>query len=287
MRIKVYILNSFAKLAEGGNPAGVVLNADELSFHQMQNIAKRVGFSETAFVQKTDLADFKVRFFTPNMEVDLCGHATIATFYLLKNLGIIGSGVYRQETKAGILNIQVEENNRVFMDQSLPLFLEKLDPRDVLDALNISHNDLIADLPIQIVSTGLKDILVPVKSLQTLLSLKPNFAKIAQVSKKHDVVGFHAFTLETMFNSTAHCRNFAPLYEIPEESATGTSNGALGCYLFQHGLVDKQQVRSLVFEQGYSMSKPSEILVKLDADDGIKAVKVGGEALLVDEIEFE
>ena len=287
MKIKVYILNSFVKLTEGGNPAGVVLNADELSFHQMQSIAKRVGFSETAFVQKTNLADFKVRFFTPNMEVDLCGHATIATFYLLKSLGIIGSGVYQQETKAGILNIQVEETNRVFMNQSLPLFSKKLDPREILDALNICPNDLIANLPIQIVSTGLKDILVPVKSLKTLLSLETNFSKITQVSKKYDVIGFHVFTLETMFNSTAHCRNFAPLYQIPEESATGTSNGALGCYLFQHRLINKHQARNLVFEQGYSMGKPSEILVRLDADGGIKAVKVGGEALLIEEIEFE
>jgi PhzF family phenazine biosynthesis protein len=103
MEIKVYTLNAFAKTDHGGNPAGVVLDPDSLSAHDMQKVAAKVGFSETAFVKKSNSADFKVVFFTPNGEVDLCGHATIATFYLLANKGIVQAGKYTQETKAGVL----------------------------------------------------------------------------------------------------------------------------------------------------------------------------------------
>lgn len=101
MDIKVYTLNAFAKTENGGNPAGVVLSADTLSPADMQKISAKAGFSETAFVKKSEIADFKVDFFTPNNQVDLCGHATIATFYMLANKDLIKAGTYTQETKAG------------------------------------------------------------------------------------------------------------------------------------------------------------------------------------------
>lgn len=117
-KIKVFTLNSFAKTLEGGNPAGVVLDADNLTEKQMMYISKEVGFSETAFVSKSNKADFKVRFFTPTDEVDLCGHATIATYFLMWNKQLIKSGNYTQETKAGILGIEAGKDGTVFMDQN-------------------------------------------------------------------------------------------------------------------------------------------------------------------------
>lgn len=287
MKIKVHTLDSFVKTKSGGNPAGVVLEANNLSEDDMENIAKKVGFSETAFVQRSDKANFKVRFFTPNNEVNLCGHATIATFFLLTNKRIIQSGKYMLETKAGILNIQVKDNRTVFMTQILSQFSEEINRKEIIECLNISEDQFLSDLPIQIVSTGLRDILVPIKNLKILLSIKPNFNKISDISKKYNVVGFHVFSLETKFGSTAHCRNFAPLFRIPEESATGTSNGALSCYLFKYGKITKAQVGNLIFEQGYSMNKPSEILAKLKIEDNeIKEVQVGGTAIVKKEIEI-
>ncbi|MCT4607551.1 MAG: PhzF family phenazine biosynthesis protein [Marinisporobacter sp.] len=279
MQIKVYTLNSFGTSSNGGNPAGVVLNADSLSDENMQVIAKKVGFSETAFVQKSDVANFKVRFFTPSEEVDLCGHATIACFYVLANKGIINSGKYKQETKAGVLDLEVKTDDTILMNQALPVFLEVIDKKEIADSLNIPPEEIASDLPIQIVSTGLKDILIPVKNLDTLLSMKPDFNKITEISKKYNVVGYHAFTLETKFDNTAHCRNFAPLYDILEESATGTSNGALSCYLFKYGKVSEENKEHLIFEQGYSMNQPSEIRTSLSTNDkNIIAIKVGGNA---------
>lgn len=287
MEIKVYTLNAFAKTKEGGNPAGVVLNADSLSDDVMQKIAQKVAFSETAFVQKSNKADFRVRFFTPNGEVDLCGHATIATFYLMAKKNLLESGTYTQETKAGILNFEVKDDNTIFMNQNSPQFFDVIDKKEIAESLNISEEIISDDLPVQIVSTGLRDIFVPIKSLKDLHEIKPNFEKVSQISKKYDVIGYHLFTLETKFGSTAHCRNLAPLYDIPEESATGTSSGALSCYLFKYGKISKQNADHLVFEQGYSMKKPSEIFVNLKLqEDKIIEVKVGGIASDIQEREL-
>ncbi len=278
-KIVVATLNAFARTAKGGNPAGVVLDADRLDESAMQRIAARVGLSETAFVRKSAAADFKIRFFTPAAEVDLCGHATIAAFSLLFGLRRIPPGRYSQETKAGILGVEVRTDGTVFMDQALPVFGDAIDPGEIAASLGIGPDSWPRIMPVQIVSTGLPDIMVPIVSLRELSSLEPDFAKITDISKKQGSVGYHAFSLETKYGSTAHCRNFAPLYGIPEEAATGTSSGALACYLFKHGKITEEQARTLVFEQGYSMGRPSEILVRLEiADNGITGVHVGGKA---------
>jgi len=263
MEIEVYTMDVFAVETNGGNPAGVVLDANSLSKDDMQKIAKKVGLSETAFIQNSDMADYKVTFFTPNEEVDLCGHATVAVFYLLANKGIIQTGEYTQETKAGILKVECKNDGSIYMNQCNPEFYEKLDKKEIAETLNISIDDIMDDLPIQIVSTGLKDILIPIKSLETLYKIEPNFDKISRISKKYSVIGYHLFTLETKFESIAHCRNFAPLYDIQEEAATGTSNGALSCYLYNYKIILEKNIKNLVFEQGYSMKKPSNILIDL------------------------
>lgn len=274
--MQVYTLNAFSKTPQGGNPAGVVLVADNLSDEKMQQIAAEVGLSETAFVSRSDKASFRVRFFTPVQEVDLCGHATIATFYLMHYLNIIKKGSYTQETNAGILRIEIG-NHDVTMEQPAPTFHETIDKGTIANSLNISQNDIVEDLPIQVVSTGLKDIIVPVKSLKVLNSIKPNFSEVAAISKKHNTIGYHIFTSETINGNAAHCRNLAPLYGIDEEAATGSASGALACYLNKYGIVSIPS--KVVFEQGLTMKRPSEITVELShKPNGEIRVMVGGSA---------
>lgn len=288
MKILAYTINSFAKTAEGGNPAGVVLDAEKLSESDMKKIAGIIGFSETAFVMKSDSADYKVRFFTPNKEVDLCGHATIATFCVLSSVGRIKSGRYYQETGAGILPVQIDEDGTIMMNQNPPVFGEEANREDIANSLNLDYRDLVEGLPAQVVSTGLRDIIIPVKSIKVLNAIKPDFEKITDISKKYNVVGYHVFSLETLNEATAHCRNFAPLYAIPEESATGASNGALACYLYKYGKINSNDAANMIFEQGYSMQKPSEIFASLTTqNDQIVEVKVGGRALNMSRIEIE
>lgn len=279
-KVNVHTVNAFAKNPEGGNPAGVVLDADDLTEIQMLQVAKIVGFSETAFVSQSEKADFRVRFFTPKDEVDLCGHATIATFYLLAQKGVIQDGHYTQETKAGVLGIHVKDRNTIFMAQSPPEFLDEVSKEDVVQVLGLKESDLLPKLPCQIVSTALKDIFVPVKDLSTLQRLQPDMNRMSEMSKAYGVIGFHVFSLESQFGGIAQTRNFAPLYGIPEESATGTANGALSAYMHQHGVVDKSQAKHLVFEQGYSMENHSESLAQLTIHEGeITTVQVGGTAV--------
>lgn len=280
MKINIYKVNSFAKINNGGNPAGVVLNANSLSEMEMRRIAGMLGFSETAFVMKSKVADYKLRFFTPNAEVDLCGHATIGAFYAMVSLGVIKSGTYRQETNAGILGIEVYEDHSIMMEQTPPLFTEVVKKEELVDSLNIKVEDMLEDLPAQVVSTGLRDIIIPVKSIDILNAIRPNFEKIKEISRRYNVVGYHVFTLESLRGATAHCRNFAPLYDIPEEAATGTSNGALGCYLYRYGKIDKGQASKMVMEQGFAMGRLSEISVLLATEnEEILGVKVGGSAM--------
>jgi len=288
MKVNVYTLNSFAKTKEGGNAAGVVTNADSLSEEEMRKIAAILGFSETAFVLQSNAADFKVRFFTPNEEVDLCGHATIATYYTMASLGLVKPGRYKQETKVGILGIKIKEDNSIMMNQPVPVFSQIIDKDEIADSLNIEDSQMLEDLPVQVVSTGLRDIMIPVKSIKILDAIKPDMEKIKEISRKYNAVGFHVFALESLHDAYATCRNFAPLYDIPEEPATGTSNGALGCYLYHYEKINNEQASNMIFEQGYSMKKPSEILVSLIAKEHeILEVKVGGSAMNLDLLEVE
>lgn len=271
---KLYRLSAFPKGDIGGNNAGVYLYADDLSENEMQQIAKDVGYSETAFVMKSMLADFKVRFFTPISEVDLCGHATIATFNLLKKLKIVEVGTYTQETKVGILKLDVREN-MVFMEQPQPIFSEMIDKKEIFECFD--NIQLHPSLPIQVVSTGIREIFLPVESVDNLNSLKPDFKKMQKLAKQHDTIGIHAFAIGD--DCDAYGRNFAPVVGIDEESATGTSNGALSCYLFRY--LNKKS--SFELRQGYSMNLPSKIIVNLEIDkDNINKVWVGGSANLIE-----
>lgn len=278
MDIQVYILDAFSYQEKGGNPAGVVLNADHLSTAQMQQIAYQLGFSETAFILTSTVADYHIRYFTPNHEVDLCGHATIASFYLMVNQQYIRPGKYQIETLAGRLGVHIQEDHYVFLTQPLPQFDIEVDRQEIVDSLGISVAELSIDLPVQIVSTGLRDMMIPIRSLSTLQRIEPDLEQIKVISQKYDVVGYHLFTLDTNSDAIAQCRNFAPLYDIPEESATGTSTGALMCYLHQHHSIPATATAPFIFEQGYTMNLPSRLLATLQLNNqgSIESVQVGG-----------
>ncbi len=290
-RVQVCSVRSFVSGMTGGNHAGVCLNLNSampaLTEKQMQHIAADVGYSETAFVSRSTCADFNLRFFTPTKEVDLCGHATIAAFHVLMQMGFLVPGPYNQETLSGILGVELRSDGSVFMEQTLPQFFDEV-PWERLAPL---FGGVVGgyDLPARIVSTGLKDIMMPVQSLWALRRLNPDFDRIAELSRSLDVTGVHAFTLETLHGSTAHCRNFGPAVGIPEESATGTSNGALSAYLYRMGKLSSETLGRLSFEQGYFMQDPalvssSTIMASLNVTGReITRVMVGGKAEIDDD----
>ncbi len=287
MKICVFQLNAFSVDGKGGNSAGVVLNAEKLTVDQKKKIASTVGFSETAFVEKSETAHYKVTFFTPTTEVDLCVHATIAVYALLLQKGSIKPGFFTQELKAGKFAVKVQENGIIWMDLEPPQFFEPIHPKEINACVNGTLS--FSDLPAQIVSTGLRDILLPVSSVKKLNSLVVNSKKLSELNKKTNTMGLHAFALtEQGGHVIATTRNFSPLYGIEEESATGSSNGALACYLYKYGKLEGKDLLSLRFEQGIQMEKPSVLLVNINKQkDVITRVRVGGKAYSTGEIEVE
>ena len=274
--VHVYVVSAFSKDNKGGNKAGVVLNRAELSVSQKMEIAKELGYSETAFVTDSGIADYKIEYFTPTDEVPLCGHATIATFALLYHLQMLKKEDYLIETKAGILRMKISEDGMIFMEQNKPEYLEFLRPEEFDGCLESQW--ISKDQPIQIVTTGLKDIILPIDSVEHLANLKPDNKVMTELSKEFEVVGVHAFSLTEDTQVTAICRNFAPLFGIDEESATGTANCALASYLYKHG----EKKSQYVFEQGYNLGQISKIIVNVVADkDEIQEIFVGGYGYLV------
>ena len=234
---QVYTVNAFVHQGRGGNGAGVVLQQDEQPASIKQKIATYLGHSETAFITPINDQHHRISFFTPNQEVDLCGHATVASYFLLQQLEHIKNGTFNMSCRAGDLNIDVSPNGIISMEQTLPQFFETLQPETIAPLLNLTVNEIGA--PIQIVSTGLRKILCPITTLRSLDTIEADLVKIRRLSEKHQVTGIYCFTLESQTAEFfGHCRNFAPLVGIDEDGATGTSIGALGSYLFHCQLFD-------------------------------------------------
>ncbi len=289
--MKLFIVDAFTKQAFGGNPAGVVLlpaGRDFPDVRLMQQIAAELRYSETAFVKR--LADdvFNIRYFTPVAEVDLCGHATIAAFYVLLDQKVVVQGqTYRNQTRAGTLNIAVGETV-ILMDMAEPKMFEAITAEADLDRLyqtmglsrleQGTYRDATF-LP-RLVSTGLIDIMLPVKDEAQLNAITPDFKALAKLSEHYGVVGVHAFTVNSG-DGKVHARNFAPLYDINEEAATGTSNGALAYYLYQYQYLAAGDLLAVV--QGEKIGRPSQISAQVVVEKGCEKVKVGGKAVILAE----
>ena len=274
--MKYYIVDAFTSEPFGGNPAGVVLLDGEFpSDKLMQQVAAELRYSETAFVQQNGPNEFTVRYFTPAGEVDLCGHATIASFYTLRQEGIIPDvSVCLNHTLAGDLEISVGE--QIMMQMATPCVIDKPIDTTRLHRIMAGTNDVAWHaLPVEIISTGLPDIIMPVKDLQALNALKPDMDALTALSEEMDVVGVHAFAISDD-GYTAHVRNFAPRYDIPEESATGTANGALTHYLYRQRIISCPD--DCRFLQGEAMQRPSVVATSLRQDG---TIRVGGQCCIV------
>ena len=288
MKINVKKINAFTESTEGGNPAGVVLDSPDLTDEQMKYVSKVLSVSETAFVFPSKKADYKIRFFSPEVEVDLCGHATIATLFTMALEGIFSQNintVITQETKAGVLPVDIyfsdETVDRVMMTQATPRYKDIcLDISILADSLNISVDEIDDSLPKQIVSTGLFTLPLCVKSFDILKATNPDFEKIKKLCSRFGVGSFHLFTFDTVEpNSIYHARNFAPVYGVNEDPVTGTANGAVCSYLIKNKII---KGRNLICEQGDIMGRPGRVFVEIDGD----GVKVGGKARVVEEGEI-
>lgn len=273
--MKYFVVDAFTDQPFGGNPAGVVLlDSDTFPKEElMLQIAAELRYSETAFVKRHSAQEFTIRYFTPKAEVELCGHATIASFFLLHQKGL-ASGQCLCHTKAGDLHIEAGET--VMMQMAKPRIVAAInETEEIYQALGVKNYRPM--MPVQIVYAGLPDIMIPLPDLNTLQTLQPDMEAISAITKRLNAVSFHVFAFSND-GYTAHVRDFAPLYDIPEESATGTANASLTYYLQQCGCLGAEA--ECAFIQGEAMGRPSVVATSLKADG---TIYVGGIAAVVAE----
>ena len=274
--MKYYIVDAFTDKPFGGNTAGVVLldGNDFPDEGMMQAIAAELRYSETAFARHEGGNRWHLRYFTPKGEVDLCGHATIATFSLLHQLGL-ASGLCRCRTLAG--DLEVEAAGRVMMQMATPRIVGTLGEEDTAEAYRaVGLEGYRPTLPVQIAYSGLADVMLPMPTVEALNSLQPDMEAVSALTQRLEAVSIHPFVLGDD-GYTAHVRDFAPAYGVPEESATGTANAALTHYLATNGII---AAGDHSFLQGEAMGRPSVVETRLDADG---TIRVGGSAAIVAE----
>jgi PhzF family phenazine biosynthesis protein len=291
-KYNLYQVDSFTKEKFTGNPAGVITNADGLTDHEMQKIARELNNSETAFVFSSDSSEYDVyiRFFTPTNEVPICGHATIAAHYTraVKD-GLNTSRIYHK-TGAGILPVDIIKENedyKIVMTQGKIVFgsiIDGINKEELLAALNIKDSDLLENYEIQIVSTGHSKVIIGIKSIETLNSLHPNYNALSKLSKVIECNGYYLFTLDSEDNDIlVHGRMFAPAIGINEDPVTGNANGPLGAYLVHHNLVNhNNSLLKFKAKQGEAINRSGTIEVEVIIEDKEPVeVKVSGSAVIV------
>ena len=291
--LSIYWVDAFTDRPFQGNPAVVVPQADGLTDFQMQQIAREVNCSETAFVltAATPEADFRLRWFTPTQEVDLCGHATIAAFHALAQEGRfnLSQGVTQIlyiETRSGVLPVTVDWTEvRPWIWLTLPGCSFEVIPPDLAQQLGTALG-LSSPMPPMAVKDSLnQDVLIPVSHLHELQALSPNMSELGQLGKQEGWRGICVYTMETVEpESTAHSRFFAPQSGVPEDPVTGSVSGPLALLLHQKTLEQNpldqtSSARPPIyrFEQGDCLGRLGRLLIELRGE----VAKLGGQAVTV------
>jgi trans-2,3-dihydro-3-hydroxyanthranilate isomerase len=285
----------------GGNPLAVFPEAEGLTTEEMQCLAQEMNLSETTFVllPQAPEADFKVRIFTPAAELPFAGHPVVGTHWVLAHLGRVELHEpvtqVRFELGVGVLpadlHVAGDQVKRVVMTQDHPTFHAVLDDvTELAKGLGLPSEAIIeTGLPVQVVSTGLPQMMVPVCSLAEVQALDAGQLNVAALHQACRVVGTECamvFTFETERpEATVHVRMFAPLLGVPEDPATGSANGALGAYLVHHHAVPvTEPTTHILSEQGSELGRPSTLYIEVDSvGDEITAVRVGGQVVPVAE----
>lgn len=279
MSQKVLQIDAFTKIPGQGNPAGVVLNGDECTTEQMQQIAREIGFNETAFVCSSEFGAFRLRYFTPGHETPLCGHATMASIFALYD------GKPDQEiiieTGAGLLPIKyIAATSEIVMEQAAPTFLSFSGNKlDLCKSLGIELEDLDPDLPIQYGNTGSWTLLVPVKNKLILDKMFPKPEQFPTVLKEMPKVSIHPFSLDEEQLDVFHARHFSSPYSgTVEDSVTGTASGVMGAYALNHIFIEAPK-KELRVCQGKQLHREGIVTVHvIRSEDQKHKVSISGTA---------
>jgi trans-2,3-dihydro-3-hydroxyanthranilate isomerase len=286
MNHRYYTLDVFTTTRFEGNPLAVFTDGDGLSDDLMQAIAREMNLSETVFVQKPtdDRALARLRIFTTQTELKLAGHPVIGTWFLLAELGVVPAqegGVHvLQQTGAGILPVEIRFKDgrpqRVTMTQVGGQFKPAKIRKDALaKALGLSAKDLASDLDPEFVSTGLFNLMVPLKNRAALGKIAMNMLELKKLLGKNGAMAY-CFALGS--NGQAFSRGMLPWGQY-EDAATGSAAGSLGAYLVKHKKLGAGHTLHIL--QGHEMGRPSQIEVEVSQTGKKLVPRVSGAAVRV------
>jgi trans-2,3-dihydro-3-hydroxyanthranilate isomerase len=281
-------VDAFTSTPLGGNPCAVVFDAGDLDDTSMLAIAREMNLSETAFVRPSQSADFGVRYFTPAEEIPLAGHPTLATTYALWDTGrLVLKGektTLTLELKIGPIQVEVFDRagkpERIVMSQKKPLFLDILDPDEVLPVFGLRADDLLPGAPVQVVSTGTPQLMVAVRDLEVLQRINLDIPRYTRLRERTGFFSPHIFCLQGVTPAgNTFARHFGVPPDTMEDPFTGSATGGMGAYLWHHHLIASA---TFTAEQGHWMGRPGTGTVEVvGPPDNIQTVKVGGSAVTV------
>jgi trans-2,3-dihydro-3-hydroxyanthranilate isomerase len=281
-------VDAFTNRPMSGNPCAVIFNTDDFDDELMLAIAREMNLSETAFVRRSSVADFGARYFTPAEEVPLAGHPTIATAFALVESGLVqlqgNPTTITLELKVGPIPVDIYSQagviQTIVMTQKPPEFLALYHPNEIMPVFSLDPADALPDVPIQTVSTGTPQLMVPVRSLDALHKAQVNVPAYTALRARSDFFSPHLFHLGGLTEAgDTFARHFGVPPDTPEDPFTGSATGGMGAYLWHYHLIQRPK---FIAEQGHWMRRPGQATVEIEGPpEAIRTVRVGGQAVAV------
>ncbi|MGE5140715.1 MAG: PhzF family phenazine biosynthesis protein [Rudaea sp.] len=283
-----YIVDVFAEGKYEGNQLAVFREAAGLSTAEMQAIAREMHFSETTFLlsDRPTEGGYDVRIFTPETELPFAGHPTLGTAFVIQR------EVIKEPAEQVVLNLKVgripvtfsykgNQPDVLWMRQVPPKFGEQCTAEEVALALRIGPGDIDSRFPLQVVSTGIPFLIVPLKTLDAVKRANPDWAAFDAGTAGKLPRAVLVFAPETYFQKNdLNVRVFVDEVGVPEDPATGSGNGCLAGYLVKYRYFDRPEI-DLRVEQGYEIKRPSLLLLRAKETESEIEVNVGGRAVFV------
>ena len=289
------LYNAFSETGFGGSPAGIIPKAASINIDSRQRIAREIGAPATSFVSQCNIDQVDVQFYSTVTELPMCGHGTVCLMTRLVDLGIFElnnaetrSIKLKLPSASATVEISKRDDDRtlVMLDVSPPGFrVDDFDLSELSKLLGINNDDYHRDLPLETAVGDFIHLVVPLKGLDAMSRLKPDFDGIVKFCHQHDIQTIAVFCNEVEHPAnTLHLRDFCPAVGVAESAAAGTTNAALASYLIRHQLVNTANQEPLIIlaEQGIEINRPSSIRTIATMDGNkISRLQVGGVATRV------
>ncbi len=282
----IHVVDVFTDRPLAGNQLAVVLGAEDIPGEVMQLIAKEMNLAETAFVlpPENPAHAAKVRIFTPAVELPFAGHPTVGTAWVVFTQGLVPGQALEFALEEGVGPVRVRgvegpDGLGFWMTHPTVSFGEVFTDRDaVAGAIGVKPDDLLANTPIQVATTGVPFLYVPMRDAHAVDAAEPSQPKLRALFRGAEAIP--TFIFASLGGNRLYSRMFAPhVFDIPEDPATGSASGPLGAFAVKYGLVPRASKVALVSEQGVKMGRRSMIHIELTYDPGTEIpskIEVGG-----------